>query len=278
MFKLILPLLLFFALNASEFSDYQRSLNAASQEFSDFDCDFEDCSKKRPTKPHPKPVTPTRTTAPTAQHQNQPTKEPQRQKESVQQTQFSSCLALKQAQPDAATGYYTLLINNRSYKAYCEMSIEGGGWTRVWVADRSDYNKQIFDYDLPFALIEKSTRTFISFEKNGRELDAYSFTTPPEWKVQHPLSYENRLIKIDTFDVYTNKEYRNRTLYYGYQNYASTCQNRFNGGKYGKVCITDTNAPFFTGYNRHGQDYCNRSLERYNTTYCDNKRFAIFMK
>jgi hypothetical protein len=297
--EVILGLLLIAGLLHADVSkyEYERSNAAAKDAFDDMDCDFGDCPK-----PEPKPkviikekVVEKIVEKPVVQEkiiiQEKIVEKPverviyrDRPQQAVQEAQpspsgtYTSCLEIKQSNPGTQSGDYELNIGGRTYKTFCEMELEGGGWTRVWVAESHNYKTDVYDYDLPFSVIEASTRTMIAYDRNKKLYSPYSFVTPQEWKTQHPFTYNNKVIGISTFDVLTNKEYRNRRLFFGKDSYSSKCEHYFRDGNYGKICITDTEAPFYTGFNTSSNDYCNTSKQRYSQVPCDERRFSIFMK
>jgi len=51
----------------------------------------------------------------------------------VTQAGFPSCKDVLEKNPGSQSGVYTLNINGTSFKTYCEMSLESGGWTLVQV-------------------------------------------------------------------------------------------------------------------------------------------------
>jgi Fibrinogen beta and gamma chains, C-terminal globular domain. len=50
-------------------------------------------------------------------------------KEPVVNTVYSSCNDIKNKKSNAASGKYSISVNDASISAYCEMSLNGGGWT-----------------------------------------------------------------------------------------------------------------------------------------------------
>uniref|UniRef100_A0A0N5BMJ0 Fibrinogen C-terminal domain-containing protein n=1 Tax=Strongyloides papillosus TaxID=174720 RepID=A0A0N5BMJ0_STREA len=42
-----------------------------------------------------------------------------------------SCLQIKEKNPSAQTGFYTIYIQDRPTKVFCDMNVNGGGWVRI---------------------------------------------------------------------------------------------------------------------------------------------------
>ena len=189
-----------------------------------------------------------------------------------------SCREIKKSLPSSKSTYYDILINDKKYNVYCEMELDGGGWTRVWEAQTSNYNQHDFNYDLPISFVKSSKETLIGYNDSEYIDLAYKFNTPRQWMSGHPLSYANATEVVDTIDLNIGRKYNKRTLYFGYQNFSSSCTDNFKGGSWGKVCISDTTAPFYTSFAHGEQDHCNTSKESYNSVKCNNKRFNIFTR
>ncbi len=285
MLKIILVMLSVFTI--AQASYYERANSAAAEAFDDLDCDFGDCKEEVPPAPKviikekvvykDRPVVVEKVIVKEKIVYRDRPAEAKKVAQEVAGT-FSSCLEIKDSLPHAKSGYYDIFIDNKKYNVYCEMRLASGGWTRVWQADNENYKQTQFDYDLPYSFIENSTYTMISYDNRNRQLSAYNFKTPSDWKVQHPMSYSRGKVIIDAFDSYTNKKYGHRSLYYGFENFSSLCSDNFKGGDWGKVCISATKAPFYASFNHNEKDFCNTSKEAYNTVRCGEKKFSIFMK
>lgn len=281
-------------------SDYSRANNAAKDAFKDLDCDFDDCPKEAPEpkviiqekvveKPviiiHEKVVEkPVEKVIIQEKIVEKPiyVRQPQTSADNVavEQSggQYNSCQEIKETFPNSRSGYFDIYVGDRKINVYCEMIVAGGGWTRVWQAEHDNYHQTQFDYDLPYSFVEQSVETMIAYENNGRILNPFHFKTPQDWKIQHPMSYSRGETKVEAFDGYSNRSYRNRQLIYGSENFSSRCGDKFSGGDWGKVCITNTQAPFFASFNHSQKDFCNTSDQNYNTTQCKDARFSIYMK
>ena len=191
---------------------------------------------------------------------------------------YTSCKSIKEQVKTSKNGYYNIFINEKEYNVYCEMELDGGGWTRVWEARKNNYNKHDFNYNVPNGFIKSSTETLIAYNEDGFIESPYKFITPRRWKAKHPLSFSNSKVKINTINLNNGRKYMEETLYFGYQNFSSSCTDDFKGGSWGKVCISNTTAPFYTSFAHTEVDHCNTSKESYNSEKCQNRRFNIFMR
>lgn len=290
MLKLLPPSLLLLSLvNAS---DYDRANQAAKEALKGLDCDFDDCPKEAP-KPQviikekivEKPVVIIQEKVvekvvekPVYIEREVHTPQPQPSHQ-LPSGEFHSCQDIKNALPYSRSGNYDIVIDNKRVNVFCEMISGGGGWTRVWIADRENYQQSRYDYDLPYSFIENSTYTMIAFStQDNRLMNPWYFKTPREWKVQHPLSYSKEVTNIEAIEADTGRSYNYKKLFYGIENFSSACHDAFKGGGWGKLCISGTSAPFYASFNHPENDFCNKSNEGYNTVPCRDNRFVIFMK
>ena len=191
---------------------------------------------------------------------------------------YKSCNDVKTASPDSKSGLYEISIDDKKLMLHCEMEIDGGGWTKVWESKINNHNDKDFNYDVPFGLIDKQKEVIMAFSYKERLEMAYKFDMPRIWKYQHPLSSKGNIELVDAMDLYTGRNYTNVKLFFGYENFSAYCGDSFSGGLYGKICIADTNAPFYTGFSVNENDFCNSSVERYSTHRCDYKSFVIYMR
>ncbi|MDD5157714.1 fibrinogen-like YCDxxxxGGGW domain-containing protein [Sulfurimonas sp.] len=275
-------------------SDYSRANAASKEALKGLDCEYGDCPKveeKIVEKPViifvEKPVVVEKVIVKEKivdrpvyieQEEKPVSKKKFSRDTAVVKSGYSSCAEIKESFPESKSGYFDIIIDNTDNKVYCEMSIAGGGWTRVWQATDKNYNQPQYDYDVSYSFTEQSSQTMISFDNNGRQISPYYFSTPAEWKVQHPMAYNRGESTVEAIDAYTNKSYRNRKVYYGFEQFSSRCTDNFYNGKYGKVCIASTEAPFYSGFNTSYEDYCSTSNKNYSEVSCGNMRFSIFMR
>ena len=291
-------------------SDYSRANSAAKDAFKDLDCDFDDCPKEAPEpkviiqekvvekpviiiheKVVEKPVEkviiqekivekPVEKIVYVEQEVQTEEKKPN-EVESVKENNgiFTSCKSIKEAQPHAKSGDYDIMINGNTHKVYCEMTISGGGWTRVWQAKGGNYNHTQFEYEIPSSFIHKAGFAMISYENKNRQFNPHYFKIPSEWKTQHPLSYGRGENTLDVIDGHTNKLVATTQLKYGSEGFERYCSDSFRNGDFGKICIVNTYAPFYSGFAHGVSDYCSNSRESWDYNgYCGNNKFTIFVK
>jgi cysteine-rich repeat protein len=197
------------------------------------------------------------------------------------------CAAILHAAPNAPSGLYTIDPGTGPIEVWCDMEVDGGGWTRLFIADTNDYESPPTDYTVADpALRAVGHHTMIAYmpAEGGPVADHATFAMPQDWVVQAPMQY------VATFgpqvDVQVNGESSDtRQLIYGREFFSGGCSAGFGASntEVGKVCIAGTTAPFWGEFSRPGPDRCYLSdqdmgIEQVGEDCSDDRRFAIFVR
>ncbi len=204
-------------------------------------------------------------------------------------TQFNagvSCNAIHAAFPAYTSGTYWIDPNGGStvdaYTVGCNMTTDGGGWTRIYQAPSSALSTTTQDYTVTdTALRNAASEALIGYvDSSGvTVLTNYArFALPAEWKVQSPFKYSSSDVSAT---VYVNGGAGvAQTLRFGNSNFSTQCGDAWNtASSYGRLCITNTVAPFYSGFAVAGSDLCAASNQSYNTTSCTSSlQFTIWVR
>ncbi|MGB0590517.1 MAG: fibrinogen-like YCDxxxxGGGW domain-containing protein [Myxococcota bacterium] len=203
----------------------------------------------------------------------------------------ADCVAIRDAVAGAESGLYTIDPDGAGGDApitvYCDMETDGGGWTRIFLADSADYHTTELSYtvDAPELRTETSLVMIGYMDEQGGPLSSRArFVMPGStyWLDDFPLTAPGDDVTVSV--SVENGPPTEATLRFGYGISSSLCTNPWGGGTYGRLCITDTDAPYYGGFADETIDHCGTSNEAYpssvsGVTACDeSRRFTIFVR
>lgn len=164
-------------------------------------------------------------------------------------------------------------------------------WQCAWIATH-DRNNQAggFIYSLPLEDIQKCTRAAIAYCDFSNPANPvivpssmYSFDIPAEWKAKHPFNYPGNDLSISAKSEADGTVTTGLLRFgYGIMNMYATDPWVANSGPWGRICITNTAAPFYNAWaSANDPDNCSVSTAgvRYDATKSSpTRRFVILVK
>jgi hypothetical protein len=186
----------------------------------------------------------------------------------------TSCKTLHAADPAMPSGTYMVDPDGPGgdppFAAYCDMAIQGGGWTVVFYPTGENLNSIMQGYSAGTPrLMTDATETLIAYRNAAKA--AYqnyaSFALPTDWRAAAPFTYQAS--DITTGVSVNGAALSTTTVRYGYSNFSATCADAWTTATpYGRICVQGTVAPFFGGFAVGTTDQCTDSSMAYNTVAC----------
>lgn len=188
----------------------------------------------------------------------------------------STCKTIKAAMPTAPTGIYEIDPDGSvgleaPISTVCDMTTEEGGWTVIFLPTSSNLQSTAVGYTASTEnLLNSATQVLLAYRDSSHAIVGQRAVFPmiQEWRTSSPFAYANaELSVIASID---GGSAMNATLKFGYKSFAGDlCSDNWDlATSWGRLCISGTDAPFFTGFAAPVSDTCPASQQTWNARNC----------
>lgn len=192
-----------------------------------------------------------------------------------------NCKELHAINSGLSSGSYMVDIGGTPTPVNCDMTTEGGGWTIVFSANSDDLAATPIAYfpGLTTVLGGASSALLAYRDPSLGMVGGYaSLDMPTPWRSDAPFNVDGNDISVPV--KINDGAPSTMTVRYGRQTFSSTCSDSWlPGGRWGRICVEASLAPFYNGFAGAGGDQCSDSTEAWNTTSCSpGRRFSIAVR
>jgi hypothetical protein len=196
----------------------------------------------------------------------------------------ASCNDLHTTHPTVPSGTYLIDPDGAGgdpmFSVTCDMITDGGGWTIVFFPPDANAMATPLAYTSgSLRLLENAANALLAYRDASQVAasDYATFPMPGAWRINSP--FNATATDLSTAVSINGAVATTTTVRFGLRSFTNSCADPWIATPFGRICVVNTKAPFYTGFATSYPDSCSDSLSNWDAVACANdKRFSIAVR